>query len=251
MDQLVSWVLLFSLSVEARLMETDVLKNLYVVQGNHLLEKRDSTGALLYQFQLNRFGTLAQLDVSDPMKLLVSYPDYGMVVLLDNTLSELTRFSMSRIGIVQMGCLAHCLRDRTIWIFDRQQANLKKINYHGTVVWESADVFQQIGHSIDPVFMVEYDSRLYMTDPQYGIFVFDSYGIFMERLPLRGLKEFQIVNNQIVYAAQNAIHWYNLETGQQKMLPIPADHDTMSVRIDPRRLIVRTSRQISCYAMSH
>src|SRR5215471_5938120 len=70
----------------------DAFHQLYVLSADGSISKYDSTGKLLDSYHENKYGNNARPDASNPLQLLVNYPDYSVIVLLDNTLSEITTF---------------------------------------------------------------------------------------------------------------------------------------------------------------
>src|SRR5437016_5395291 len=96
---ILNWVLFTLLNINATFLTTDYLQNAYVITSQNSLVKIDSAGNILFTYNQNRFGQLNFVDVTNPLKLILSYPDYQTVVMLDNTLSEVGTISLKQIGI--------------------------------------------------------------------------------------------------------------------------------------------------------
>lgn len=221
MDTLLHWSLLFTVSLHAHLLEVDNLGHLYAVGQDNVLVKMDSAGNVLFTYPQNRYGPLRQVDVSNPMKILLIYPDFAQVVILDNTLSELGQISLKRIGINDLSAAAYSRRDNGIWIFDRGNRNLKKIDLSGTLVLNAPELLQQLGITLEPSLMREYQNRLYLSDPQQGVFVFDAFGVFLEKLPLPPLRDFQISSGFLIGLADNQTVVVDLNSGTQSVMALP------------------------------
>ncbi|MCS6917185.1 MAG: hypothetical protein RMK52_06620 [Chitinophagales bacterium] len=230
MDSLLQWVLVFSLSMGGRLLEVDPLGNLYVVGNNQQLSKLDSTGTLLFTYPQNRYGTLAQVDVSNPMKVLLSYPDFAQAVVLDNTLSELGLLALKRSGINAFSAMAYSRRDNTIWLFDRENWNLKKVDFHGTIVLNAPDLLQQTGQTLEPAVMREHENRIYVADARQGVWVFDAFGLFLEQLPVPPVTDFQIVDEYFIGISDAETFVYHLRNGQRKSISLPGNSTNACVR---------------------
>jgi hypothetical protein len=74
--------------------------------------------------------------------------------------------------------------------------------------------------------MVERDNKVYLNDPAIGVLVFDIFGSYEKTIPVKGLKKFQILQDQIVYFENNQLSSYNSFTLEKKALSLP---DTASV----------------------
>jgi hypothetical protein len=106
--------------------------------------KIDSVGNILFKYNQNLYGQLKLVDATNPMKLILSYPDYGTVVMLDNTLSEVGVVSLKKIGIYDYHALCFSSRDNNCWVFDENDYKLKKIDRNNNIILESTDMFQQL-----------------------------------------------------------------------------------------------------------
>src|SRR4026208_887268 len=95
---ILTWILLTSLNVDATFLTSDYLQNAYVITSQNSLVKIDSVGNILFTYNQNRFGQLEFADATNPLKLVLSYPDYQTVVMLDNTLSEVGTISLKQLG---------------------------------------------------------------------------------------------------------------------------------------------------------
>src|ERR1035438_5404402 len=65
---------------------TDKLGNTYVIADNQLLEF-DSKGNPLANYSETNLGSLRSIDASNPLKLVLYYPDFGQINTLDTKLA--------------------------------------------------------------------------------------------------------------------------------------------------------------------
>jgi hypothetical protein len=202
------WHILFAIQLNALFFTTDNLNNIYVVKDNYSVVKYDSAGTKLFSYEVKANGQPTSMDVSNPMKLMVYYKDYSTVVLLDNTLSEISKINLSAIGIVQPS--AACLSsDGNIWVYDETENRLKKIDAQLKVVAESELLNGLSEKNIQPQMMVEENNLLYVSDSTQGIFVFDGYGAFSNKITLKGVGQFQVVNGNIFFLKGILLHYYS------------------------------------------
>ena len=134
------------LAVQARYAEADQLSNVYLISVQNAVEKYDSSGRLLTRYSNNRLGRAERLDASNPLKILVWYPDFQTLVWLDRNLTELGILSLSEAGFAMPSAIA-AASDGNLWLYDESQFRLLKVSPEGKILVESQDfnlLFSQI-----------------------------------------------------------------------------------------------------------
>ena len=242
------WILLTSLSVNATFLSTDYLQNAYVITSKNSLAKIDSTGSILFTYNQNRYGQLKFVDATNPLKLILSYPDYGTVVMLDNTLSEVGIISLKPLGIGDYHALCFSSRDNNFWVFDENVFKLKKIDRNGNVILESSDMFQQLGFAIHPVYMQEENQLLFLSDTSLGILVFDVYGVYYSTLPFKNILKFQVRDDEIFFREENQLHFYQLNTLAEKKIRLPDSTGILDARMESNRLYLLSDSLLKIYS---
>lgn len=245
---ILTFIFLSTVATRGTYLTTDYLQNAYLVTSSqNTLEKIDSLGNLLYTYNQNLYGKLKFADATNPLKIVLAYPEYGTVVMLDNTLSEIGVVSLRKIGILSFSVVCFSSRDNNIWVFDDQDYKLKKVDKNSNIILESSDMFSLIGEAIHPVYMQEQDQFLYLTDPKIGIIIFDVYGTYYQTLPFKDIKKFQVRSNQIFYQEHGHLHSYHLKTLQQTDLPLPDSSEVKDIRIEQNRLYLLSENALNIY----
>lgn len=244
---ILSLVFLTSVKTDATFLTTDYLQNGYFITTKNSLQKIDSTGNLLFTYNQNRFGKLQFVDATNPLKMVLSYPDYGTVVLLDNTLSEIGVISLRQLGILSRTTVCFSSLDNNIWVFDEQDFKLKKIDRNNNIIVESSDMFSLVGKAIHPVYMEEQDQYVYLSDTTEGLFVFDVYGTYYQTLPFKNIHKFQVRNDQVFYQVGNKLRSYQIKTLEEKDIVLPDSTDVMDVRIEKNRLYLLRMGAVDIY----
>ena len=244
---LLSFVFLITLKTDGFFLTTDFLQNAYVITNDNSLVKVDSSGAVLFTYNQNRYGKLQFVDATNPLKLVLSYPDYGTVVMLDNTLSEVGVIPLRQSGILSYSSVCFSSQDNNIWFFDTQDYKLKKMDNNNNIIIESSDMFALIGKAIHPVFMQEKDQYIYLSDPQVGIVVFDIYGTYYQTLPLLDLTKFQVMADQLFFQKGPQLQSLQLKTLEEKNIPFPDGIDPLDVRIEQDRLYLLKKEGLDIY----
>lgn len=222
--------LISSFATKANALALDNFGNFYTVANNRI-EKYSKEGKLLFPYEEFRFGKVGMVDATNPMKLLVYYPDYMTIVTLDRFLSPLNTYDLFSMGYQNVSAVASSA-DGRIWFYDNVDFKLKKIDEFGKMFRESQALNVILGQTPNPNFIQERDNRIYMNDPELGILVFDLFGSYAKTIPIKGLKKFQVLQDQIVYFENNQLNAYQPLTFELKTLPLPDTTDLVHVVIE-------------------
>ena len=244
---IISFIIVTSIATNAIFLTTDYLGNSYYITEANSLEKIDSAGTLLFTYNQNLYGKLQFVDASNPLKIILSYPDYGTLVIVDNTLSEIGTISLRQNNILSYRAVCFSPVDNNIWIFDEQDFKLKKFDRNNNTLIESSDMFSLIGKAIQPLCMQEHNQYLYLSDPSEGIIVFDIYGTYYQTLPFKGISKFQVRNDQLFYRHENTLRSYHLTTLEEKEIPLPDSTEVIDARIEKNRLYLLTKNDLKIY----
>ncbi len=95
---------------------------LYYVKDNQIIKKVDDTS---FQYSALQLGTIASVDILNPLKIIVFYENSNTVVILDNTLSEIERINFSAISEFRNISHASNAGDRKLWIFNTDEQRLE------------------------------------------------------------------------------------------------------------------------------
>lgn len=186
----------------------DNLGNLYVLNRQNSLKKISQNGDSMGVYNdVRRYGKAYTIDASNPLKLLLYYKDFGTIVVLDRFLNERSSINLRQNNIFQVRALCQSY-DNNVWLYDEQEAKLRKMNEQGNILEEFAD-FRQFTDTVpSPVKLVDYDRLLYLYDPASGLYIFDYFGTLKNRLPLRGWQDFQVVGNKVFGRINTVLQQY-------------------------------------------
>lgn len=237
--------LLNSYETKANFLAVDNFSSFYSASNNSVL-KFSNEGKFLYRYEEFNYGKIGMIDVSNPMKMMVFYPDFMTVVTLDKFLSPLTTYNFFQLGYQNISAIASST-DGRIWFYDNTDFKLKKIDEAGKVFLESQPLNVLLEQAPNPNFMLERDSKVYMNDTAIGILVFDIFGSYEKTIPLKGLKKFQILQDQIVYFDNHQLNSYSSLTLDLKSLALPDTTDVSLAVLEKERLAVLKKDKIDFY----
>ncbi len=231
---------------EVHFMTTDNLGNTYVIVGNQLLQFQAS-GKPKANFSENTMGELRSVDASNPLKLLLFYPDFGRLIVLNSQLAVQSTIHLRELGIPQPSIACNS-EYGGYWVFDRQDFQLKKVDLNLQVAYQSGDVMSLTGLKVNPNYLVEYDGFVYMNDPVNGILVFDRYGTYFKTIAMKPAACFQIIKNELLYLSGDTLKAFHLKTLQEREILLPPHNSAICARIENQELYLLTSDSLAFYS---
>ena len=200
---------------------TDQLGYYYEVSDTDI-KKYSEKGVLDCSYSNNVLGVIANVDVSNPQKILVYFRDFTKIIILDNTLSptsdviDLTDLELDETTLV---CRSY---NSGTWYYDPVQFQLIRKDQELITTNTSGNIANLLNKNIQANFLVENNNRVYLNDKALGVLVFDNYGTYLKTLPIVGLTSFQVKEKQLVYCNKDGqietYDFFTLESVQFKPL---------------------------------
>lgn len=198
----------------------DNLGNIYTIDKDNQLKKYSLQGDSIAVFNdVKRYGRLFSIDATNPLRLLLFYKDFGTLVILDRFLTVKNTIDIRRQGIFQAVAVAQAF-DNGIWIYDEQEARLKRIDVAGNILFQSADFRQIMETAPAPVVIEDQDRLVYMYDPAQGVYIFDYFGTLKNKVSLLGWSDFQVIGSDVFGRKENMLQRYRLNSLSITELPL-------------------------------
>ena len=235
-----------SFSAEGQMIAADKLGNLWVAGANRLYKFSPGQNTPL-PYQEYRYGRIGMIDVSNPLKPLIYFPDFMTVVVLDKFLSPLVSYSFFELGYQNVTAVCNST-DGRFWFYDNIRFMLKKIDETGKIIRESPPLNQILKTSVQPTFIQEKDNQVLLNDPEQGILVFDVFGGYAKTLPLKNLQRFQLQGTKVYYCKQDKLCSYDPSTLEQKCMDLPGGTENiLDAAVTQDRLFVLRKGYILSY----
>lgn len=186
----------------------DNFDNLYLLNSSDQLKKINEKGDSVAVFNnIRKYGKVAQIDVSNPLRVLLYYKDFSTVVVLDRLLNVRSTidFRKQEIFQVQAVCLAY---DNGIWLYDEFEHKLKKLDEDGKLLFASTDFRQLFDEAFSFTAINDQDGYLYLYDKNKGVYVFDYYGTLKNIFSLTGYNNFKAVGKFITGTRNDSLMRY-------------------------------------------
>jgi len=136
----------------------DPLGCIFYATGSNEIVKLGLDGKRSAFYSNNSLGNVKTIDVTNPFKILVFYPEFYTIVFLDRQLVEINRQNLMDRGFGEILLAGHS-RDGHIWLFDELDHKLKKMNLQGNTIAESGDLRLTLGKQIIPVRIREHSDK--------------------------------------------------------------------------------------------
>ena len=223
----------------------DNLGHFYAVDDDQI-SKYSEKGDFLLTESFKTLGDITTVDVTNPLKILLFYFDYGQIAFTDNRLAiRGDVLALDQFGLVQTGaaCTSY---NNGFWVFDQVTFELIRYDRNFRVVNKTANIQQIVGTEIHPSFMREDGNWLYISNPQSGILVFDIYGTYYKTIPFKNVEKFSIYGGRL-YALQGSnLVAYHLKTGGivETELPLGIVRD---FSVYNKRLLFSSGKALTIY----
>ena len=185
--------------------EVDQYGYFYIIDQDNLI-KYDSEGHTLYHYSNKLLGNIDQIDISNPLRPLLFYKDQGLIIVLDNTLSQQKEpISLNELGLYQTNCIANSNFDNGIWLYDIDVNEIIKINHLSQVNYRSGNLSVLIPNMEFPILNLKEKNRKLYVVTRNKIFVMDQFGSLLSVITLSAEKGLIIKEKNIITYDGNAI----------------------------------------------
>lgn len=162
--------------------KVDELGSIYVLTSNGQIKKYNANLDSMAVFNdVKRYGQLQTIHAENPLRTVLFFKNFNTVVLLDRMMQMVQKIDLRRLNLFQVSAIAPSY-DNRLWIFDQQNSKIKKINFDGSLVFESTDLRLVFEEAIHPFKMIEHQGSLFLLDTLTGVYQFDYYGGFKKKL---------------------------------------------------------------------
>jgi hypothetical protein len=226
------------------------LGELYIINTNNQLKKLNERGDSVGVFnQVTKYGKLSYVDAQNPWKTILFYENFSTIVLLDKYLNVLTNINLRKQNIFGVRTVAASY-DNNIWLFDEQENKLKKIDDAGKVLMETVD-FRLLFDSVpSPVQIEDRDGFVYLYDPKKGVYVFDYYGSFKNRIPFLNWKNIAVIEKNLYGFDDTYLYSYGLGSLTLKQYSLPAAFKNYaSLKVGANKIYFLKDNSLQIYSL--
>jgi len=227
----------------------DNLGNIYVLNKDNQLKKLSPNGDSLAIFNdVRRFGKVSSIDVTNPLKIVVYYREFTMIIELDRFLNIVNTIDLRKLNILQAKAVGLAY-DNNVWVYDELDAKLKRIGDDGSLVDQTTDFRQLFDSTPDPSVLRDQGGYVYLYDTIKGVYIFDHYGALKTHIVLPGWKDFDVLDKSML--GRDAHSFFRYQQGsldiQEELIPAYA-LDARLIRIMPSAIYVLKKTGLEVYS---
>jgi hypothetical protein len=164
-------------------------------------------------------GALGGIDVANPMKPMLFYPEFSKVVVLDKLFAAKNEVSLREMGFANPTALAQSVEGRW-WVYDASAARLKLVDEQMAVVAQTGDLRQELGSVSGVCSLAEGDWKVFVCDSVKGVHVFDFSGNYLNTLSIF-TKKIKAGGGRLTYFKGEKMYGWTKLKSEEELFSIP------------------------------
>jgi hypothetical protein len=227
----------------------DNLGNLYIMNNTGQIKKIGPAGDSIAVFNnVRQYGKLYFMDVTNPLRVLLYFRDFGTIVVLDRFLNTRATIDLRQQQLFQVNAIGQSY-DNNIWVYDDMESRLKRIGEDGRVLDQTNDFRMIVDTAPSPQFIVDQNRLVYLYDSLKGVYLFDYYGAFKNRIQLKGWTDFTVIGNAMYGRDANMLYRYEPGSLNLQTYPIPVEmRNAQKIKIMPGNLYVLRNNRLEVFS---
>lgn len=226
---------------------TDNLGYVYTINGASV-KKYSSEGKLEYSYSNSKYGDIFSVDATNPMRILVFYKEFNVLIFLDNTLSEIrSPINLDDLNI-EMSDVVCDSYEGGFWVHNSFTKQLTYFDKNLQQLYQSNETSSFSKENSFPVYLIEKNNKVFMNMSNEEVFVFDKFAGFEKILYVDIEDEFQVIEGNLYYFLEEEFYMYNPNTLQKTKVPIPNKSGIQSVRVEPKNYFIANENVVFVYS---
>ncbi|MBK0382881.1 hypothetical protein I5M32_07905 [Pedobacter sp. SD-b] len=234
----------------AKIVTLDNLGNLFVVTPKNEVLKFSPQGKFLWNYTNKTFGEVSQIDVTDPLRVILYYQTYQQIVVLNNNLSEISKFTFNQNPNLQITLVASA-NNNGLWVYDQINRELRKLSNNFIDDLKSGNIYQRNGFDMQANFMLTDDDYIYLNDQKEGVRIFDRFGNFYKTAVIYPQKNFEVNDKEIYFMKDKSLMKYNINTYSLSKIDLPIKEPFIDAALRFNRLVILKEKDITLWAVKN
>lgn len=241
------WVKEHVIELKGQRTYIDQLNNLYVLRKGEIW-KLNAQGEEVARYSNKLIGEDVRLDVTNPMKVILYSPNQMRLIFLDSRLGEMNeQINLFTAGYEQISLVATS-HSNAVWFYDPINFILIRLDQNLDEERRSLNLAQLLRVEFYPTDLVEINNRVYLTDPEQGVFVFDIFGNFLRKIPIKGIEHLIVSDQHLFYYKGGVIYALNLLDSSEKEVKIDLESEWF-FDVNRNRVVFTRPERIIIYAV--
>lgn len=219
---------------------------LYALNSKNNVLKFNLSGDTLYTFEDKSFP-VDHVDAFSGLKVLVYNSQQNIVAFLDKTLSFINApIQLDNLNIPISYAVA-ASRDNNFWVFDEAAQELKKYDQNSKELNNSGNLTLVAGKTIQPTYLKEKNSKVYLLDSIQGVFQFDHLGTFIFQFKKITANKIEIKGDKIIFLKDKELYLYDTILLESQKIDLGNVVAVKDFTLSNRNLLVLTEQNIQVY----
>ncbi len=195
-----------------RFIGVDAFEAVYYLQENTLVKY---TKKETYYYQNNSLGAILNVDLLNPLEIMVFYKDFNTVVQLDPTLAEIKTVNFNTTkNFMSAGYISTCSNHR-FWVFNE---NTLQIEIYNPNTQQKDAVTQPI---IGEIINIKSDYNYCWVLTKSQILKYNNYGNLLNTYEMETVDGFCKMKKNFILQQKNELFVYNMQLKTKEKLQIP------------------------------
>ena len=213
-----TWSPLDTLDIPSKKFQVDALENVYAMTDDYIEVLRRQDGRT-FRSSFLEYGSNYLLDLTNPLKPFLFYPDQGIALFLDNMLSfqgETVRWQ--EMGFEQIELMAGSRGDH-FWLWDGLSNELIRVNKQLQVQQRTGELSARLGMVIRPIQIMECGDDVCVVTESGDVLVLDLFGAYRSRFQIpQGSRLLGFKGAVVVWQQANAMHLLDIQTWAEEVV---------------------------------
>lgn len=195
-----------------RFIGIDNYGDLYFIKNRTLFKQ---TKIETFQFKDFQLGTVGSVDLLNPLKITVFFPDYQTAVILDNKLNEVNRISFAMEPPFLNIKNATTANDNRLWTFNEDNQQLELYNYRDKTN-------QQLSRPLAETYNTHksnFNFCYLLTDKNLRLF--NIYGSLLSSMSAEGIQKMSLSNDKLVALRNNSMVLLSENLSKEESIKMP------------------------------
>lgn len=186
--------------------------DLYFVKNRTLFKQTKTENFQFKDFQL---GAMGSVDILNPLKITVFFPDYQTAVILDNKLNEISRISFAMEPPFLNIKNATTANENRLWTFNEDNQQLELYNYRDKVNQQLSRPLSENYKSHKSNFNFCY----LLTDTKLRLY--NIYGSLLKSIPSNGIQKMALSNDKLLILKNDSIFLLTENLAKEESIKTP------------------------------
>ncbi|MDJ0645896.1 MAG: hypothetical protein QNJ57_07945 [Flavobacteriaceae bacterium] len=211
--------LIDSISLDADVFAgVDDFENIYYTKGTTFYKK---TAQQTYSYANTPLGTIAAVDITNPLKILIFYRDFNTLVILDNRLNELSdRINLSDATYGKNAVFATISSNNNLWLYSLDDNVLTLWNYETKQAIFDSQPLQFYKDSFEAKNQVSTYENCWLLSEK-SILEFNEYGSFIKETALANVSMMTPYKRGFIYTKGTILYFHENDTTTEVTGMIP------------------------------